>query len=267
MSTTIYQSSALVMFVQGEHIQDMQILIDNRELYNKLPGKLERHGIKTLASWPIFVTAVLNETQAEERSAYALVRHQSELSVRESIPEYQQIPFLDLTVMTKPTGLKAHKRKVAETLAQIRRLHDDLNQALYTSKMGELPIIHSPTDAFEIFNPFMSSLDHEELWVMNLDIRNRVRSLVKVYQGSLNQSQVRVCELFKAAIAESYANIIIAHNHPSGDPAPSPDDIALTRAIVQAGKLLDIEVLDHIVIGCGQHSMVSLKERGLGFGG
>ncbi len=71
-------------------------------------------------------------------------------------------------------------------------------------------------------------------------------------------------ELFRVAIRRNSAAVIILHNHPSGDPTPSPDDIALTRAIVQAGKLLDIEVLDHLVIGRGR--FVSLKERGLGFG-
>jgi DNA repair protein RadC len=84
-----------------------------------------------------------------------------------------------------------------------------------------------------------------------------------VYRGSLNSSQVRVGELFKTAVRRNCAALIVVHNHPSGGPAPSPDDIAITRAIVQAGKLLDVEVLDHLVIGRGRY--VSLKERGLGF--
>ena len=80
---------------------------------------------------------------------------------------------------------------------------------------------------------------------------------------SLNSSQVRVGELFKDAIRRNVAAIIVVHNHPSGDPTPSPDDVAVTRAIVQAGKMIDIDVLDHLVVGAGRH--VSLKERGLGF--
>jgi DNA repair protein RadC len=79
----------------------------------------------------------------------------------------------------------------------------------------------------------------------------------------LNSSQVRVGELFRAAIQHNAASVIIAHNHPSGDPSPSPEDVALTRAVVQTGKLMDIEVLDHLVIGRGTY--VSMKERGLGF--
>jgi len=75
---------------------------------------------------------------------------------------------------------------------------------------------------------------------------------------------VRVSELFKSAVRRNAVAILVVHNHPSGDPTPSPDDVVVTRAFVQAGKLLDIEVLDHLVIGRGR--FVSLKERGLGFG-
>jgi DNA repair protein RadC len=80
----------------------------------------------------------------------------------------------------------------------------------------------------------------------------------------VNTAQIKVGEIFKAAIRRNAPCLIVVHNHPSGDPTPSPDDIAVTRAIVQAGKLLDVDVLDHLVIGQGR--WVSLKERGLGFG-
>ena len=98
-----------------------------------------------------------------------------------------------------------------------------------------------------------------------LDTRNRVIDIVEIYHSSLNSAQVRVAELFKPAIQRMSAAIILVHNHPSGDPTPSPDDVAVTRAVVQAGKLLDIDTLDHLVIGRGR--FVSLKERGLGFDG
>jgi DNA repair protein RadC len=110
----------------------------------------------------------------------------------------------------------------------------------------------------------MSALEQEELRVVMLNTRNRVLKLETVYRGSLNSSQVRVGELFKGAIRRNAAAIIVVHNHPSGDPTPSPDDVAITRAIVEAGQLLDVQVLDHLVIGQGR--FVSLKERGLGFG-
>jgi DNA repair protein RadC len=140
----------------------------------------------------------------------------------------------------------------------------ELGHRMSLESPEERPSIHSPADAAALVQYEMSVLEQEYLKVMLLDSRNRVLDIIEVYHGSLNSSQVRVGELFKAAIRRNSAAVIILHNHPSGDATPSPDDIALTRAIVQAGKLLDIEVLDHLVIGRNQ--FVSLKERGLGFG-
>ena len=85
----------------------------------------------------------------------------------------------------------------------------------------------------------------------------------EVYHGSLNTSLIRVGEVFRDGIRANAAAIILSHNHPSGDPSPSPEDVAVTRAIVEAGKLLDIQCLDHLILGGTRH--VSLKERGLGF--
>jgi len=157
---------------------------------------------------------------------------------------------------------KPKRDKVEQTLSQIRALHEVLNSQLYAYPT-ERPEINSPADAANLLTPFIGNLDHEELWVANLDTRNRVKSLVVVYKGSVNSSQVRVGEVFRQAVAENAPAILIFHNHPSSDPTQSPDDVAVTRAIVQAGKLLDIDVLDHIIV-C-KEKFVSLKERGLGF--
>lgn len=123
--------------------------------------------------------------------------------------------------------------------------------------------IHSPQDVYDLVGYEMSLFDQEELWVLLLDTRNQVISVEKLYRGSVNSSQVRVAEVFKAAVRANTPSIIIVHNHPSGDPTPSPEDIALTRSIIQSGRMLDIELLDHIVIG--QNRFTSLKERNLGF--
>jgi DNA repair protein RadC len=127
----------------------------------------------------------------------------------------------------------------------------------------ERPIIQGPTDAAALVLYEMSALTQENLRVINLDTRNRVINIEKLYVGSLNASTVRVGELFRSAIQRHAAAIIVVHNHPSGDPTPSPEDVSLTRTMVEAGKLLDIQLLDHLVIGQGL--WVSLKERGLGF--
>lgn len=125
------------------------------------------------------------------------------------------------------------------------------------------PVIGSPEDVNALVQYDMMGLVQEQLWVLLLDTRNRVLRIEKLYAGSLNSSSVRVGEIFKAAIQRNAASLIVVHNHPSGDPKPSPEDIALTRALVQAGKLLDIELLDHLIVGLGRYS--SLKEIGLGF--
>jgi DNA repair protein RadC len=140
----------------------------------------------------------------------------------------------------------------------------ELGNRLRLEAPDEKPAIHSPADAAAQVQYEMAGLTQEHLWVINLDTRNRMLNIEKVYIGSLNSSMVRVGELFRAAIQRNAASIIVVHNHPSGDPTPSPEDIALTKSIVQAGKLLDIDLIDHLVIG--QNKYVSMKERGLGFG-
>ena len=109
----------------------------------------------------------------------------------------------------------------------------------------------------------MGALKQEHLRVLLLDTRNQLIRITEVYQGSLNTSLIRVGEIFRDAVRENAAAVIVAHNHPSGDPSPSPEDVDVTRAMIDAGQLLDIEVLDHLVIGTGR--FVSLKSKGLGF--
>lgn len=123
--------------------------------------------------------------------------------------------------------------------------------------------VTGPADVYNALQYDMLALDQEELWVLLLDTRNNIIQKDQVYRGSVNSSQVRISEIFKGAIRRNATSIIIAHNHPSGDPSPSPEDIALTKAVIQAGRLLDIEVLDHIVVGHQKYA--SLKEKGLAF--
>ncbi len=139
----------------------------------------------------------------------------------------------------------------------------ELGRRLTVESPDERPTINSPADAAALIKYEMSALEQEQLRVLLLDTRNHVLDIVEVYRGSVNTSQVRVGEVFKAAIRRNATAVIVAHNHPSGDPTPSPDDVAITRALVQAGKLVDVDVLDHLIIGEGKY--ISMKERGLGF--
>jgi DNA repair protein RadC len=148
--------------------------------------------------------------------------------------------------------------KVAQVKAAM-----ELGRRLLVESPEERPQIRSPADAANLVMSEMAYLEQEHLRVMLLDTKNRVLDTKRVYQGSLNTSLIRVGEIFREAVRANCASLIVLHNHPSGDPTPSPEDVAVTRQIVEAGKLLDVEVLDHLIIG--QQRFVSLKERGLGF--
>jgi DNA repair protein RadC len=145
--------------------------------------------------------------------------------------------------------------KVAQLKAAL-----ELGRRLQLESPLERPQILSPADAANLVMVEMQSLEQEHLKVILLDTKHRVVETPTIYKGSLNASIVRVGELFREAIRANAAAVIVAHNHPSGDPTPSREDLAITRQMVEAGQLLDINVLDHIVIGQGR--FVSLLERG-----
>ena len=123
--------------------------------------------------------------------------------------------------------------------------------------------IKSPADAAGLLAD-MGALEQEELRTIIVDTKNQVLKIHTVYIGSLNTAVVRIAEVFREAIRLNAAAIIVCHNHPTGEPTPSAEDVHVTRQLVEAGKLLSIEVLDHLVIGHSGH-WLSLKERGLGF--
>ncbi|MEW5958292.1 MAG: DNA repair protein RadC [Chloroflexota bacterium] len=139
----------------------------------------------------------------------------------------------------------------------------ELGRRLLLSSPDARPQITSPTDAANLLMLQMGCLEQENLRTILLDTKNRVLDSPTVYVGNVNSSIIRVSEVFREAIRTNATALIVAHNHPSGDPTPSPEDVQVTRSIVEAGKLLGIEVLDHLVIG--HHCFVSLRERGLGF--
>ena len=139
----------------------------------------------------------------------------------------------------------------------------ELGRRLLVTAPIEKPQVRSPADAANLLMAEMSLLPQEHLRTVLLDTRNRVLSIPTIYVGSLNSAQVRVGELFRDAIRNNTAGLIVVHNHPSGDPTPSPEDVQVTRLIVEAGSLLNIDVMDHVIIG--RQRFVSLKERGLGF--
>jgi DNA repair protein RadC len=164
-----------------------------------------------------------------------------------------RMPFAELVRIRGLGAAKAAELRAAFELAL----------RLNALQPEDRPVVRSPDDVIRIVGGEMSLLDQEHLRVVLLNTRNHVLGVTEVYKGNVSSAVVRTAELFREAIRQNAPSLVIVHNHPSGDPAPSPDDIAMTKSAVLAGKTLDIEVLDHIVVG--DHRHVSMKELGLGF--
>ncbi len=131
-----------------------------------------------------------------------------------------------------------------------------------TGKLEDRPSISSPAAAASLLTPLLSGREQEYLFVVLLDSRNRViGEPIEIYRGSVNTSLVRTAEVIRPAVRANASAMILAHSHPSGDPSPSPEDVSVTRSIMQAAKLMDVGLVDHLIIGQG--SYVSLRERGL----
>ncbi|HXG41360.1 MAG TPA: DNA repair protein RadC [Dehalococcoidia bacterium] len=139
----------------------------------------------------------------------------------------------------------------------------ELGRRLLASAPEERPVVRSPKDVANLLLADMALLEQEHLRVVLLNTRNHVLGVPEVYKGTVNSAQVRVADVFREAVREGCPAIVVVHNHPSGDPEPSREDVAVTRQMVMAGELLGIEVLDHLVLARGGY--VSLRERGLGF--
>lgn len=186
---------------------------------------------------------------------------------------HENVLQLSTRILAQYEGLTGLARASFEELCQERGLGNakvtqikaalELGRRLVATSPEARPQVRSPGDAANLIQAEMSLLEQEQLRVLMLDTKNRVIRTHTQYIGSLNANHIRVGELFREAIRANCAAIIVAHNHPSGDPTPSPEDVQVTREIVKAGKTLDIDVLDHLIIG--QQRYVSLKERGLGF--
>ena len=125
------------------------------------------------------------------------------------------------------------------------------------------PRVTGPADIARLLQAEMELLQQEELRLLALDTKHRVLASTMLYRGSVNSAGGRVAEVFREAVRRNATAIAVAHNHPSGDPTPSQDDIEFTRTLLSAGALIEIDVLDHLVFGHGRY--VSMRERKLGF--
>jgi len=145
-------------------------------------------------------------------------------------------------------------------IAQLKAAFE-LGKRLMSESSEARPVFSSSQSVYAHFAPRLKNLKKELFLSLLLDAKNRVIREVTISEGTLTNSLIHPREAFREAIGESAASVIFAHNHPSGDPAPSRDDIAITERLKQAGDLVGISVLDHVIIGDGKY--VSLKERGI----
>lgn len=154
--------------------------------------------------------------------------------------------------MSETNRNQASKRVEIVSLRMVR----EKTSLLYPNRF-----IRSPKDAVDLFRKFIGDYDRESFCILCLNTKNEPTALHQVSCGTLNASLVHPRETYKLAILANAASIIGCHNHPSGDPTPSPEDIEITERIRDAGTLMGIELLDHIVLGEG--NFISLKEQGL----
>ena len=161
----------------------------------------------------------------------------------------------------------AGTKGVGETKAIQLKAAFELAKRLSSGSRDKQPSINSPEDAAAVLREDMRTLDREEFRVLLLNTKNGLIKKSEISRGSLNASIVEPREVFKDAIAASAASMILVHNHPSGDPTPSAEDVTVTKRLVKAGELLNISVLDHIILGhrtAGRdQDFASLKELGL----
>ncbi len=135
----------------------------------------------------------------------------------------------------------------------------ELGIRLGKASSSDKPQIRTPTDAANLVMLDMSYLDHEQLRILVLDTKNQVVDNIDRYKGTVNSSVLRASEIFRPAVTRNCPGVLICHNHPSGDPTPSQEDLLVTKQLVEAGRLLDIELIDHLVIG--DNRFVSIKEH------
>ncbi|MGB2696006.1 MAG: DNA repair protein RadC [Dehalococcoidia bacterium] len=195
--------------------------------------------------------AILLRTGSAKESALAMATRL--LSSRDGLVGLARAGFAELC--TEP-GLG--EAKAAQVHAAL-----ELGRRLVATQPQERAVIRSPADVDNLLQAEMGLLEQEHLRVLLLNTRNQVLGTAEVYRGSVHTAVVRIGELFREALRQNAPALILVHNHPSGDPTPSADDIAMTKQAIEAGELLDVDVLDHIVIAHGRFE--SMKTSGQAF--
>ena len=163
----------------------------------------------------------------------------------------------------RSSGRRPNRRRTTRVAApRAPALMTHIKLCVETPATVSAPGITTPADVAALLGAEMGALTQEQLRVLLLDTKHRVRACHLVYQGTVNGASIRVAEVVRPAVIANLPAILMIHNHPSGDPAPSPEDIHATQRIAEAAALLDIELLDHVILGAAGR-YYSLKEAGL----
>lgn len=206
--------------------------------------RLIRQGAESLSNQELI--AILLRTGTRSESVLQLSNR-----VLAFFDRIQDMQHATLEEMTSVKGIG--EAKAVQLLAAV-----ELGKRLTRKQSTERYVIRSPEDAATYLMPDMSNLNQEHFVVLFLNVKNEVLHSRTIFIGSLNSSIVHPREVFREAVKRSAASIICAHNHPSGNPSPSPEDIEVTKRLSEAGKIVGIDLLDHIIIG--DHKFLSLKE-------
>jgi len=231
-------ASEVVPFSQGEGEAPFEATKSLRE-------RLQYYGPRTLSNAEL-LSLVLRTGAGNE----AVV---GRVAVLLSSYTMQQLLSADMGELSGQYGLGETKAAQLQAMLEVaRRLNMPSSNERYT--------ITSPMDAVRLLRPEMEYLDHEEMRALVLSTKNDVVANVLLYQGTVNSAVLRAAEVFRTAVVRKCPGLLVAHNHPSGDPVPSPEDEGVTLQLVEAGRHLDVELVDHIIIGANNR-FVSLKER------
>ncbi len=208
--------------------------------------RLIRQGAESLSNQELI--AILLRTGTKQESVLVLANR-----ILSSFDKIQDLKDATIEEMMLVKGVGKAKAVQLLAAAEIgKRMYRKHSEGRYT--------IRSPEDAAAYLMTDMASLNQEHFVVLFLNVKNEVLHKQTIFIGSLNSSIVHPREIFREAVKRSAASIIVAHNHPSGNPSPSPEDIEVTKRLIEAGSIMGIEVLDHVIIG--DHQFLSLKEKG-----
>lgn len=223
-----------------------QMMIRDVHVADRPRERLIRQGAESLSNQELI--AILLRTGTKEESVLSLANN-----ILRSFDRIQDLQHATLEECMEVKGVG--KAKAVQILAAV-----ELGKRVYRKDSTERYTIRSPEDAANYLMTDMSTLQQEHFVALFLNVKNEILHKETIFIGSLNASIVHPRELFREAVKRSAASIICAHNHPSGNPAPSPEDIEVTKRLVAAGDMMGIDILDHIVIG--DHQFISLKEKG-----